>query len=93
MPDRIYYSKEAETLARRQQAITALAFFTLGVGVGATVALLFVPQEEIRQLIGEALDEGLKRGREATGEVLKQLEPDYPDLRARFENTLESLRR
>lgn len=93
MIDRIYYSKEAESLVRRQHLIGNLAFLMLGLGVGAAVALLFAPErgERVRELVAEALEEGFSRGREATEEALQNLAQEYPGLHEKVEEGLKRL--
>ncbi|MBN1427139.1 MAG: YtxH domain-containing protein [Anaerolineae bacterium] len=93
MLDRIYYSKEAESLAKRQHMMGNLAFLMLGLGIGATFALLFAPKsgERVRELVAEALEEGFSRGREATEEALQHLAQEYPGLHEKVEDGLQRL--
>jgi len=90
MTDRIYYSSEAEQIAKTRQTVGLLAFLMLGLGVGAATALLFAPQEgeRTRKMVADALDEGFRRGREATDDALAQLEEEFPNLRKKVESTL-----
>ncbi len=94
MIDRIYYSKEAENLARRQHVVGNLAFLMLGLGAGATLAILFAPEtgERVRELVTHALEEGYNRGREATEEALHHLEQEYPDVYEKVKDSLRKLR-
>jgi gas vesicle protein len=91
MSDRIYYSKHAEEMAKRQQTIIAFTFLALGLGIGAILALLFAPNvgEKTRQLIASALEDGFKRGQEAILEATTQLEQEYPELRKRVEGMID----
>ncbi len=92
--DRIYYSKEAANLARRQQVVGNLAFLMLGLGAGATLALLFAPETggRTRELVTHALEEGFDRGREAAEEALHHLEQEYPDAYEKVRTSLLELR-
>lgn len=93
MNTRIYYSKDAERLAKQWQLLRGLSFISLGLAVGTAVALLFAPNkgEETRQLITDAVEQGYQRGREATEEALKQLENEYPDLRKKVSQIIEDI--
>jgi len=91
MNDRIYYSRRAEELVKRQEAIGATIFLLVGLGIGAILALLFAPNvgEKTRSLIAEALEDGFKSGQEAIWDATSQLEKDVPDLRKRLEGLLK----
>jgi gas vesicle protein len=90
MNDRIYYSRRAEELVKRQQAVGAAIFLAVGLGIGLILALLFAPNvgEKTRKLIVDALEDGFKRGQEAILDATNQLEQEYPDLRQRIEGML-----
>lgn len=94
MIDRIYYSKETEGLAKRQQVVGNLAFLMLGLGAGATLALLFAPErgERMRGLITDALEDGFERGREATEEILHHVGKEYPDIYDKLKDGLRKIR-
>lgn len=87
MPERIYYSREAEQAARQRQIAGLLAFLTLGLGIGAAIALMFAPQEgsRTRDEINSALEEGIRRGRAAATDAVDQLEAEFPTLRKKFD--------
>lgn len=87
MPDRIYYSREAEQAARQRQIAGLLAFLTLGLGIGAAIALMFAPQEgsRTRDEVAGALEEGIRRGRATANDAVDQLESEFPDLRKKFD--------
>jgi len=91
---RIYYSQEAERVAKRQRLLTMVIFMALGVGLGAVIALLFAPDEgeKTRRLISEAAQDGFRRGRDTTSDALRQLEPEFPDLRKRVDELISSVR-
>jgi gas vesicle protein len=90
MNDRIYYSRRAEELVKRQRAVGALVFLAVGLGIGLILALLFAPNvgEKTRKLIADALEDGSKRGQEVILEATNQLEQEFPDLRQRIEGVL-----
>jgi gas vesicle protein len=57
------------------------------VGVGAAAALLLAPHngEKTRERVASAMGEGVKRGRDLTEDVWEQLNAEFPNVRARFE--------
>lgn len=69
--DRIYYSREAEMRARRDVAMIALLLTTLGIGVGAAIALLLAPHsgDETRNVVGRSLKGVLETGRDAVEHI------------------------
>lgn len=90
MNERIYYSREAEERARRQQTVIVILFMALGLGIGAILALLFAPSsgEEVRRGIVNSVEGSLDTGREATGKTLSRLEKEFSELRKRIEERL-----
>lgn len=92
---RVYYSAEAEAVARRERTVMTVVFLALGLGIGAVLALLFAPGagSSTRQKISEALDEGYRRGRDATNDALKQLEPEFPDLRKKVDELVDKIKK
>jgi gas vesicle protein len=90
MRDRIYYSREAEMQAKREQAVTIMLFLALGLGIGAILALLFAPSsgQEIRQGLTGTIEDGFDTSREATKKTLHRLEKDFNELRDRVEDRL-----
>lgn len=91
MNDRVYYSRKAEELVKRQQVVGGAIFLLVGLGIGTILALLFAPNvgEKTRKLIAEALEDGFKSGQETVWEATSQLEKDVPDLRKRLEGLLK----
>ncbi len=94
MTSRIYYSDQAEQIARRREIAAGIALLTLGLGVGATLALLFAPQEgtDTREMLKHAMEDGYDQGRDAARQALKQLRNDAPELRERIDNIIDNLR-
>lgn len=91
---RIYYSREAELQAKREQVVATLLFLALGLGIGAVLALLFAPRTgaEIRQGIAQTLEDRLEASREATTKTLQKLESEFNDLRHKVEQNLSERR-
>lgn len=94
MPDRIYYSQEAERVARRQRIVSIVLFMALGLGLGAIIAILFAPDEgeKTRKLIADAVEDGFRRGVESVSDALGDLEPEFPDLRQRVDGLISNIR-
>lgn len=95
MPDRrIYYSEEARQYAMQQQMLRVVLAATLGLALGAGLALLFAPEsgERLRRNIASALDEGYQRGREEAEGIVEELEGEYPGLRKRVEELMKRAR-
>jgi hypothetical protein len=76
MSDRIYYSKEAERLARQRRTTIALLAAAVGIGAGAVMALMFAPHHaaERRAMLKDALQDTYKHGRKSAQKSLKDLE-------------------
>lgn len=94
-PSRIYYSDQAERLAKQQQVLYLVIFMAVGLGIGAILALLFAPDEgdKTRKAIASAVEDGYRRGIETASETLRQLEPEFPNIRERYNHLVGSLRR
>ena len=90
---RIYYSQEAETKAMRQITILTVLWLTLGLGVGAVMALLYAPTagKKTRQNLTKNLEESLSSGQDAVDPVIKRLEKEVGDLRQAFDESLAKL--
>ncbi len=91
MSNRIYYSSEAGRMAKRRGTMEALAFLTLGIGVGAAAALLIAPNDgnDMRDLVRNTMEEGYQRGRDAATHTLSQLEGEFPNLRQRVDDLFD----
>lgn len=87
---RIYYSREAEMQARREQTIAIILFMSLGVAIGALLAMLFSPTSgsKMRAEIASALEERLGGGRDVTQRAMERLEDQIKELRRRVEDRL-----
>ena len=98
MPSRIYYSDEAEQLARKQQVLQITLFMLIGLSIGAVVALLFAPQKgkQTRKDISKELGDTFGSGRDSTSDVVKEtikrLEDQYKSLRSEMDKLVSSVR-
>lgn len=83
MNNRIYYSEEAEQLARRQTALAIILFTAFGLGIGAALALMFAPEKgkNFRNTLSNTVAEGVDK----TGDAIHKMEKDIADLRKRIE--------
>ena len=88
MNNRIYYSEEAEQLAKRQQALAVILFTTVGLTIGAVLALLLAPKsgDQIRRELSSTLNEGA----DASSDAFKRLEKDFGELRKQVEERIRS---
>jgi gas vesicle protein len=91
MNQRIYYSKEAELQAQREKNAVIALFLSLGLGIGAVLALLFAPRsgEEIRKDLASTLEDSLDSGVETSKKALSRVEKDLKDLREWVEDRLD----
>ena len=88
MNNRLYYSEEAEQLVKRQQAMAVILFTTVGLTIGAVLALLLAPKsgDQIRRELSSTINEGA----DASSDALKKLERDFGDLRKQVEERMRS---
>jgi len=88
--DRIYYSHNAETHALRAMLRLTLLCLTIGLGIGAVLALLFAPAsgKKIRDELAKTVEDGLQNGREAVEPMVKRLEKDFDELHKSVEERL-----
>ena len=91
--DRIYYSHDAEMHALRSRIGLTLLCLTLGLGVGAVLALLFAPTsgKKTREELGKTVEDGWQNGREAVEPMVKHLEKDFADLQKNVEERVNNL--
>jgi gas vesicle protein len=89
--DRIYYSHDAEMHSMRARTIFTLVFLTLGLSIGAVLALLFTPTsgKSARRELKKKVEGGLNTGRETFEPVAKRLEEQLHDLRKSVEERLK----
>lgn len=90
--ERIYYSHDAEMSAMRNRTMLTLLFLTLGLGIGAVLALLFAPAtgKQARNDLANRMGEGLNNGRDAMEPLVKRLEEEFADLRKSVEERLSN---
>jgi len=86
--DRVYYSHEAEMYAMHDRTVLAILFLIFGLGIGATLALLFAPLsgKSTRQEIGKSMEVGLNNGRDAVEPMVKRVEKEFEDLKKNIED-------
>jgi gas vesicle protein len=91
--DRVYYSRDAETHAKREMtAVTTLAL-ALGLGIGAIAALLFAASsgKKTRQDLARSMEKGWEDGRDAVAPVVKRFEENLGELRNNVEERISQL--
>jgi gas vesicle protein len=91
--DRVYYSHDAETQAKRETiALTTLAL-TLGLGIGALLALLFAPSsgKKARHDLGKSMGQDWENGRDAVDPLVKRLEEKFSELLKNVEERVNHL--
>lgn len=88
--ERIYYSRDAEMQAMRHRTIFTLLFMTLGLGLGAVLALLFAPSsgKDTRNEIAGNVEDGLQAGRHNLEPTMKKLEKEFAEFRKTVEERL-----
>ena len=89
--DRIYYSHDAEAHAMHATIRLTLVCLTLGLGIGAALALLFAPSsgKKTRGEFARTVEDGLHSGREAVQPMVKHLEKDFDELQKNVEEHLK----
>ena len=88
--DRVYYSHDAETHAKREMAAFTMLALTLGLGIGALLALLLAPSsgKKARHDLAQSMGEDWENGRDAVDPMVKRLEEKFGEL---FKNVEERL--
>ena len=91
--DRVYYSHEAETHARRVMAAFTMLALMLGMGIGAMLALLFAPSsgKQVRQDLAQSIGEDWENGRDAVDPMVKRLEEKVGELLKTIEERITHL--
>ncbi len=81
--ERVYYSHEAEMYALRDRTVLAMLFLTFGLGIGATLALLFAPSSGkiTRHDLAKSVGDGFSHGRDTVEPVVKRVEKELDDLK------------
>lgn len=89
--ERVYYSHDAEQQAMRDRTVFTLVLLSLGLGVGAVIALLLAPTtgKKARHDLSKTVEQGLKDGREAVDPMVKRLEAEFAELRKQVEERLK----
>lgn len=88
--ERTYYSHDAEMREMRNRTVFTLLFMTLGLGLGAVLALLFAPSsgKDTRHEIAGNVEDGLQAGRENLEPTIKKLEKEFSEFRKNVEERL-----
>lgn len=89
-PDRVYYSHDAEVNALRKRTALIIAFLTVGMGIGATLALLFAPASgrNTRHDLVKTVEDGLQSGRDTVEPVVKRVEKELGEFRKNVDEHL-----
>lgn len=76
MNERIYYSEEARTQAKREIALFILLALSAGAGIGSALALLFAPEkgEVLRGELSNAMDDRMNAMEKQVRELKHRLE-------------------
>jgi len=91
--DRVYYSHDAETQAKREMiAFTTLALM-LGLGIGALLTLLLAPSsgKKARRDIAQSMGENWKNGRDAVDPMVKRIDEKFGELLKNIEERIAHL--
>jgi hypothetical protein len=69
MSDRVYYSREAEQRAQRDNVLLALMVLTFGLGIGVVIALLLAPRsgDDMRRAIADEVNRIRKEAEDRLG--------------------------
>lgn len=89
---RIYYSEEAEQIAKRQQMTNVVMFMLLGLGIGTLVALMFAPNEgkKTREKLSDGISDRVGIG--GNDDAFHRLEKQYNNLRDEVDKVVSSIR-
>jgi gas vesicle protein len=91
--DRVFYSHDAEIHARREMTALTLLALTLGLGIGALLALLFTPSsgKKARHDLAQGIGKDWENGRDAVDPMVKRLEEKFGELFNQVEERLSHL--
>jgi len=80
--NRVYYSHDAEIQAKREMAALTMIALTLGLGIGAMLALLFAPTsgKKTRHYLAKSMGKDWENGRDAVDPMVKRLEDKFGEL-------------
>jgi gas vesicle protein len=89
--DRVYYSHDAETQAKREMVAISMLALTLGLGIGALVALLLAPTsgKKARHDLAQSMEE---TGHDAVDPMLRNLEEKFGELFKNIEERVTHLK-
>lgn len=89
--DRVYYSHDAEMQARHERTMLTILCLTLGLGIGAALAILFAPMsgKKARAELGKVVEQGWNNGREAVDPLVKRVEKEFGELQKNVEDKLK----
>ena len=91
--DRVYYSHDTETQAKREMAALTMLTLTLGLVIGALLALLFAPSsgKKARHALAQSMGEDWENGRDAVDPLVKRLEGKFSELLRNVEDRISHL--
>jgi gas vesicle protein len=91
--DRVYYSHDAETQAKREMIAFTMLALTLGLGIGTLLALLFAPSsgKKARHDIAKSMGQDWENGRDAVDPMVKRLEEKVGELLKNIEERVTHL--
>lgn len=92
--DRVYYSHEAETQAKREMAALTMVALTLGLGIGTLITLLFAPfsGRQARRDLAKSVGKEWENGREMIDPLVKRFEDKLGDLLKNVEERVNHLK-
>ena len=95
MNERTYYSREAEEKAQQERTMLAALVLAFGLGIGATLMLLFAPRsgEKTRKAIASQVGQAYDKGNEATNHAFDGLRKEFDNLRSDVEDRLKQIQR
>ena len=91
--DRVYYSHDAETQAKREKVALTMIALALGLGIGAMLALLFAPSsgKDARHDLAKSMGADWENGRDAVDPVMKRIEEKFGALLKNVEERVTHL--
>jgi gas vesicle protein len=91
--DRVYYSHDAETQAKREMIAFTMLALTLGLGIGTLLALLLAPTsgKKARHDLVQSMGANWENGRDAVDPMVKRLEEKVGDLLNKIEERIAHL--